>query len=102
MLIPNYIVQKINAIDIISLAERLGINIVRNWKALCFMHDDHNASFTFYQKNNLWYCFVCGVGETCIDLVSKFYELDFQRVVFGWQTLMASAFPNLSMRQSQR
>jgi DNA primase len=50
MLIPNYIVQKINAIDIISLAERLGINIVRNWKALCFMHDDHNASFTFYQK----------------------------------------------------
>ena len=41
--IPPYIVSKLDALSVYDVAERLGIEIVRN-HALCFMHDDHHPS----------------------------------------------------------
>lgn len=82
MFIPDYIINRLTDIDVISLAERLGINVIRRRRALCFMHDDHNPSLTFYPKTNSWYCWVCDKGGSTIDLVSNFYNLDFQHSLY--------------------
>ena len=37
--IPPYIVSKLDTLSVYDVAERLGLEIVRN-HALCFMHDD--------------------------------------------------------------
>ena len=78
MFIPDYIVKRLDAIDIFSLAERLGIHINNKRKALCFMHNDHHPSFSFYKKTNTWRCWVCGIGGGCIELVMRYYGLNFQ------------------------
>ena len=66
--IPKDIVERLDAIDVYDVAERLDINVHRNL-ALCFIHDDHHKSLNFKRGNNSWKCFVCGIGGRSIDLV---------------------------------
>lgn len=37
----------------------------------CCLHEENTPSFTWYIKQNGWYCFGCGVGGTTIDLAMK-------------------------------
>lgn len=60
-----------------NVAERLGIE-VRRHKTLCFMHEDHHPSLSFFGKNReRWNCFVCNKGGSAIDLVTEYTELNF-------------------------
>ena len=44
------------------VAERLGM-VVQKHRTICFMHDDHHPSLSFFGKNrNFWHCFVCNKG----------------------------------------
>lgn len=58
------------------------------------MHDDHDPSLTFFPKTNSWFCFVCGVGGSCIDLVSKFYDCDFQQACLWLADAYGISIPN--------
>lgn len=42
---------------------------LRNGKALCPFHDDHNPSLHYYPDTQSFYCFGCGVGGTAIDWI---------------------------------
>ena len=75
--VPPYIVSKLDALSVYDVAERLGIEIVRN-HALCFMHDDHHPSMVFKKSNNSWKCYVCGVGGHSIELVKRYKGYTFQ------------------------
>lgn len=44
--IPPYIVEKLDALSVYDVAEKLGLTVSRN-KALCFMHQDHDPSLYF-------------------------------------------------------
>ncbi|MBR5639408.1 MAG: hypothetical protein IKW83_06545 [Muribaculaceae bacterium] len=59
------------------VAERLGM-VVQKHRTICFMHDDHHPSLSFFGKNrNFWHCFVCNKGGSSIDLVREYSGLDF-------------------------
>lgn len=78
MAIPEDRVQRLTELPIEEVAERLGIS-VKNHKAQCFMHDDHNPSLKFNLDKNMFFCFVCNKGGGPIQLVQehegwKFYD----------------------------
>jgi len=56
-----------DSVDIVDAAERYGLDVGRNKKALCPFHDDKNPSLSF--KNQRFKCFACGAGGDVIDLV---------------------------------
>ena len=53
-----------------TVAERLGLRVVRH-KSLCPFHDDHHASMSFSTSRNTFRCFVCGASGGTIDLVMR-------------------------------
>lgn len=60
-----------------SVAERFGFE-VRRHKMLCFIHEDHHPSLSFFGKNReRWNCFVCNKGGSAIDFVTEYTELNF-------------------------
>lgn len=60
-----------------NVAERLGIRVNRH-RALCFMHEDHHPSLSFYGSNREhWFCFVCNKGGSAIDLVKEYTDYKF-------------------------
>ena len=59
------------------VAEQFDIE-VRKHKALCFMHEDHHPSLSFFGKNReKWYCFVYNKGGSAIDFVTEYTALNF-------------------------
>jgi DNA primase len=66
----TYDKETLNAIPIIDVARRLGIQ-VRGKKAICFNgHDRHTPSLSFEPSRNIWKCFgACGQGGDTIGLV---------------------------------
>lgn len=68
--------QKLLDLSIEEVAEALGIR-VRRHQALCLLHDDHHPSMAFMPKTNRWKCYVCNVWGNNIDLVQKYYNLNF-------------------------
>lgn len=75
--IPNHIVEKLDALSIYDVAEKLGIAVSRNL-ALCFIHQDHHPSLHFKKSTNSWKCYVCGVGGHSIELVKQYNNYSFQ------------------------
>ena len=75
--IPSYIVEKLDALSVYDVAEKLGLVVSRNM-ALCFMHQDHHPSLHFKKSNNSWKCYVCGVGGHSIELVKRYNNYSFQ------------------------
>lgn len=59
--------QQISALPIESVAERLGLRVVRH-KCLCPFHDDSHPSLTFSVSRNRFKCFVCDAHGGVIDL----------------------------------
>ncbi len=56
------------------MAERYGIEINRQKKALCIFHTEDTPSLSF--KNNRFVCFGCGAKGSSIDIVMKLFNLE--------------------------
>ncbi|MBO7201897.1 MAG: hypothetical protein J6V54_10960 [Bacteroidales bacterium] len=68
-----------NKFDILEVARRLGLNIVRN-KALCPIHNDHRPSMTF--RNGMYFkCWACSASGDAIDLVRMVRNCSFAEAV---------------------
>ena len=63
-------IEKLRALPIEAVAERLGLRVTRH-KCLCPFHDDHHASMTFLARTNSFRCFACGAHGGTIDLRSE-------------------------------
>ncbi len=66
--------EKVREVDIVSIAERLGMNLVRSGRfqrALCPWHDDTKPSLVLGGKGNFCKCFACGNGSDNIGLVMQ-------------------------------
>lgn len=68
--------ERIRSINIISIAEELGLRIRRN-TCLCPFHDDHHPSLVFWPAKNIWKCYGCGEKGDSIALVMKKEDLSF-------------------------
>lgn len=77
MMILDAIVDRLKALPIEEVAERLGMTIERH-AALCFMHNDHVPSLKFNVSRNIYRCFVCDKGGGPIRLVQEYKALPFQ------------------------
>ena len=54
-------------------AERYGVSINRQGKALCPFHNDRHASL--YVADDHFYCFACGAHGDVIDFAANFFDL---------------------------
>lgn len=68
-------IADIKKIPIADIAARLGINLDRHGKALCFKGHDKNPSLSFNIQNNYFKCFGCNIGGTGIDLVKEYLNI---------------------------
>lgn len=71
MFISEDIKARLHEIPILSVADALGIQVIRHRSARCFMHDDHHPSLGFNNSKNTWKCFVCDKGGDQITLVME-------------------------------
>lgn len=78
MVIPKHIIERIEALNIEEVAEKLGIHVVKH-NALCFMHQDHTPSISFSTSKNMYRCWVCDQGGGCIQLVQDKLGCDFKQ-----------------------
>ena len=62
-----------NRIDITDAAERFGVRVGKNGRALCFAHDDHNPSLSF--KNGYFHCFSCGASGDVINMIQHLHNI---------------------------
>ena len=77
LMIPKTDIQRYSELSCEKVAERLEIDVSRH-KAICFMHDDHNPSLTFFGPNrSRWKCFACDKGGNAINLVQEYYGFSF-------------------------
>ena len=71
----------IRAIPIISVAEKLGIQLYgagkNNRRCLCLFHDDHSPSLHLNNTKNIFKCFSCGKGGDVIGLVMQHENLKY-------------------------
>lgn len=70
--------EKINEIPILDVAHRLGIDIVKRNKAICFLHEEREPSLSFNVRDNYWFCFGCNSGGGVIQLVMEYLKVDFK------------------------
>ena len=68
--------EKINAIQITDVCNKLDLALVKGRRALCFMHEDHHPSLTIYKDTNSWFCYTCNKGGGVIDLVKEYFNYD--------------------------
>ena len=54
-------------------AERYGVSVNRQGKALCPFHNDRNPSL--YVADDHFYCFACGAHGDVIDFVGRLFQL---------------------------
>ena len=80
-------IEKLRALPIEAVAERLGLRVTRH-KCLCPFHDDHHASMTFLARTNSFRCFACGAHGGTIDVVMRHRDKDFRR---AWRWLADDA-----------
>ena len=63
-------IQKLRALLIEGVAQRLGLNVSRH-KSLCPFHEDRHPSLTFHVAKNSFRCFACGAHGGVIDLAMR-------------------------------
>jgi DNA primase len=71
--------EKLKAIPILDVCERLGIDVAprRNVRCINPMHEDKHPSMKIDAGHNRWKCFACGAGGDVIQLVSVYHGLSF-------------------------
>ena len=75
-MIDKYDIQKLRELDILQVADLLGMGL-RNKRALCIHHDDHHPSLAFNVKKNTCHCYSCGFSADTIGLVRERLNLGF-------------------------
>ena len=75
-MIDKYNIQKLRELDILQVADLLGMGL-RNKRALCIHHDDHHPSLAFNVKKNTCHCYSCGFSADTIALVRERLNLGF-------------------------
>ena len=75
-MIDKYNIQKLRELDILQVADLLGMGL-RNKRALCIHHDDHHPSLAFNVKKNTCHCYSCGFSADTIGLVRERLNLGF-------------------------
>ncbi len=58
-----------------SAARYYGFEIARGGKIRCPFHNDSHPSLQLYKNGKGWWCYVCDMGGSVIDFVSKLYSL---------------------------
>lgn len=77
-LMKQYDIEKLNAIDILEVANMLGITLPVKKGITCFKgHDSKSPSLHFYLNTNSFYCFGCGIGSKNINLVMEYCDVSF-------------------------
>lgn len=66
-MIDSLTIQRLRALPIEGVAERLGLRVAHH-KARCPFHEDTTPSLTFNYRTNTYKCFVCGAYGDTIDL----------------------------------
>lgn len=75
-MINKFDIQKLHELDILQVADLLGMGL-RNKRALCIHHDDHHPSLAFNVKKNTCHCYSCGFSAYTIGLVRERLNLGF-------------------------
>lgn len=75
-MIDKYNIQKLRELDILQVADLLGMGL-RNKRALCIHHVDHHPSLAFNVKKNTCHCYSCGFSADTIGLVRERLNLGF-------------------------
>ena len=75
-MIDKYNIQKLRELDILQVADLLGMGL-RHKRALCIHHDDHHPSLAFNVKKNTCHCYSCGFSADTIGLVRERLNLGF-------------------------
>lgn len=75
-MIQKYDIQKLRELDILQVADLLGMGL-RNKRALCIHHDDHHPSLAFNVRKNTCHCYSCGFSADTIALVRERLNLGF-------------------------
>lgn len=75
-MIQKYDIQKLRELDILQVADLLGMGL-RNKRALCIHHDDHHPSLAFNVRTNTCHCYSCGFSADTIGLVRERLNLGF-------------------------
>ena len=70
-------IDNLNSIPIIDVATKLGIEINKTKKALCFIHNEKKPSLSFDNRRNIWRCFGCGETGGVISLVMSYLGCSF-------------------------
>lgn len=75
-MIDKFNIQKLRELDILQVADLLGMGL-RNKRALCIHHDDHHPSLAFNVRKNTCHCYSCGFSADTIGLVRERLNLGF-------------------------
>ena len=68
----NNIFKEINSrANIVDLVRAYGLQVDRQDRCTCFLHNDKEPSLQIHKDTNTWWCYVCGEGYTPIDFVVK-------------------------------
>lgn len=75
-MIDKFDLEKLRALPIEGVAQRLGLSVTRH-VALCPFHDDRHPSLHFNVSKNTYKCYVCDAHGGPIDLVMNHLHLSF-------------------------
>ena len=92
-----------NNVDIVQVAQELGLRLDKNQKCLCPFHKEKTPSLQFSQKKQIATCFSgnCDVGTMdVIDLVKRFYSWEIPQVV-EWLKPLAGNYSIVDHSTSQ-
>jgi len=98
-MIDKFQIQKLEAMPIEGVAERLGLHVERH-KAICPFHDDTRPSLTFNTYRNRFRCFVCDAHGGPIDLVMRLRNLNFREACAFLDSSVISAVSPLDSASS--
>ena len=72
----NKIQEVKQRVDIIKVAQYLGLNLNRANKCNCIWHKEKTGSLSFSQSKQIFKCFGCGESGDCITLMSKVLNIN--------------------------
>jgi len=90
-------------IPILNIAQRLGIRINKNKKALCFAHREKTPSLSFDPRRNIFKCFGCEIKGDVISLVQMILKISYRDAV-QWlsdEYLMGRQYNTVGNRRRQ-
>ena len=68
-------------VNILTVAQWLGIKVEPNNKTCCIFHQEKTPSLQFYPETNSFFCFGCAKAGNIFDLVKKQRNCDFKGAV---------------------